>query len=111
DDVRYHDERMPAQPAREGALGLRLMFVIELLADALAELGGGARGVEPGRELLGCSHDQTQVLQICAYRGTNARVLHLDRHLTAVMKPGSIVLPAGGGRSGIRIEIGKYGHA
>src|SRR5207237_5485127 len=56
------DERVSAPSARERALRLSLVFVVELLADTLAELEGCGGGIEARRKPLRGAHDQPQVL-------------------------------------------------
>ena len=77
-------ERVAAPGARHRAVVLRLDLVVELVADALAQLGGERLDVEPGREPLDEREQHLQVAQVGLDRLGDARVLDLDRDRAAV---------------------------
>ena len=92
DHVGHVDERVTAVPAREGALVLGLVLVVQLLEHPLLELGGRGLGVEAGRQGLGQAHDHAGVLHVGAQRLGHARVLDLDRHDASVRQRGAVYL-------------------
>ena len=63
-DARDVDERVVAPGAGEGAVLLRLVLVVELVGEPLADLGRHRLGVHAGRDPLGHAHDQPQVLEV-----------------------------------------------
>ena len=87
DDVGDHDERMAAPGARERALGLRLLLVVELLGQPLADL----RRPSPWRPCPGAIRLATRMIRprFCrsdAHRLGDARVLDLHRHVAPVVR-------------------------
>src|ERR1700760_1455634 len=93
DDIGDENERVAAPPPREDALRLRLVLIVELLADALAQFDRRRRWVKPGSKSPGRAQDQTEVLEIGAHGGSGAGVLHLDGDGAAVMQTGTVDLP------------------
>ncbi len=103
----HDDERVAAEDPRERALVLRLQLVVELLADARAELLGGRLDVEAGRDLLHQPQDHPEVLHVGPHRLGDARVLDLDRHLAAVGQAGAVDLADRGGGDRLLVELGE----
>ena len=78
-DGRDEDERVVAPGARHRAVVLGLDLVVELVADALAQLLRERLDVEAGREALDQRQQHLQVAQVGLDRLGDARVLDLDR--------------------------------
>ena len=107
-DSRHVDERVPAPRAREGAVLLGLVLVVELVGEPLLDLGGHRLGVHARRDPLRHAHDQPQVLEVRPHRLRDARVLHLHRHVAAVVKPRPIDLADRGRGHRVLAELREH---
>ena len=96
---------MPAPSARDGAVVLRLDLVVELLGDALAQLGCQRPGVEPGRKALHERQQQAEVAQVALDRLRHPGVLDLHGHGFAVARDRAMHLADRGGREGVVLEL------
>ena len=105
-DVR---ERVAAPGARHRAVVLGLDLVVELLGDALAQLGGQRADVEAGREPLDERQQQAEVAQVDLDGLGDAGVLDLHRHGLAVVRDRAVDLADRGGREGVVVEVGEMG--
>ena len=105
DDVGDDDERVAAEDARHRALVLRLELVVELVADAAADLLGGRLDVEPRRDPLHQPQDHPEVLHVGPHRLGDARVLDLDRDVAPVVQLGAVDLADRGGRDRRLVEL------
>ena len=103
-DVRHDDERVAAEDAREPALVLRLELVVELVADARADLLGGGLDVEPRRDALHQPQDQPEVLHVGPHGLGDARVLDLDRDVAPVVQPRAVDLADRGRGDRVLVE-------
>ena len=84
--LRDAHERVVAERAVHAALVLRLDLVVELVGDALAQLGEQRLGVHPRRHPLEQRHEQLHVAQVGLDRLGDARVLDLDRDVVALVR-------------------------
>ena len=107
DHVRHVDEGVVAVGAREAALVLRLVLVVELLHHPLAQLLGDRLGVEAGGEGLGEADDRAGVAQVGVERLGDPRVLDLHRDLAAVEQLGAVDLADRGGGERLVLELGE----
>ena len=81
---RHADERVAAEAPLHPPLLLCLELVVELLADALTQLGQQRLGVQAGREPLEQRQQQPRAAQVAVDRLGHARVLDLHDHVFAV---------------------------
>ena len=101
----HHDERVAAQDARERALVVGLQLVVELLLHPRADLLGHRLHVELGGDPPHQPQDHAEVLHVGAHRGVHARVLHLHRHVAAVVQLRAVDLPDRGGGDRLLVEL------
>jgi hypothetical protein len=110
-ELRHHprdvDERVVAPGAREGAVLLGLVLVVELVGEPLADLGGHRLGVHARSDPLGHAHDEPDVLEVGANRVRHARVLHLHRHVATVLQARAVDLPDRRSGHGLLPELGE----
>ena len=104
DDLRHDDERVAAVDPRERALVLRLELVVELLVDARADLVAHRLRIQARRDPLHEPQDHPEVAHVRAHRLRDAGVLHLDRHVAAVVQLGLVHLTDRGGGDRHRVE-------
>ena len=72
--------------AREGAVLLRLVLVVELVGEPLADLSCHRLGVHARRDPLRDAHDQPEILEVGAHGVRDAWVLDLDGHVAPVVE-------------------------
>ena len=107
EDLGHERERVAAVRARDGALVLGLDLVVELLADALAQLAVQRLDVEAGREPLDQREQQREVAQVGVDRLGDARVLDLDRHRHALARDRAVDLADRRRRERLLLELGE----
>jgi hypothetical protein len=95
---------MAAEDACDAALVLRLDLVVELLADAVAQLTAERLDVEARREALHEREEHVHVAQVGVDRLRDARVLDLHRHVAALVRAGAVDLADRRGRHGRLVE-------
>ena len=83
---------MVTERPRDAPVVLGLQLVVELLADAVAQLGEDRLGVQAGRQALDERQQDRGVAQVGLDRLRDARVLDLDRHVAAVVQPRAVDL-------------------
>ena len=107
DHVGDVDERVLAVGAREAALVLGLVLVVELLHHPLAKLLGDRLRVEPGRQRLRQPDQHAGVSQVVLECLGDPRVLDLDRHPATVDQRRPVHLADRGRREGVGLELGE----
>jgi hypothetical protein len=107
DDTGDHDERVAAVDPAQRALVAGLELVVELLVDALADLLADRADVEARRDGLQQPQDDPEVLHVGPHRRRRPRVLHLHRHLAAVVQLGAVDLADRCGRDRGLVEVGE----
>ena len=88
-------------------LARALEAVVELLAQAGAQLVHQRTGVEPGIGPTDAAEEQADVPEVRLHRVRDARVLHLDRDGTAVARDGAVHLSDRRCRDRLGIELGE----
>jgi hypothetical protein len=93
--------------AGEGAVLLGLMLVVELVRQPLADLAGHRLGVHARRYPLRHAHDQAEILEVGPHGRRHAGILHLHRHVAAVVESRLVDLADRGRGHGVLVELGE----
>ncbi len=104
------DEGVTLEDPRQRALIACLELVVELLVDALADLGRGRLDVDARRDRAHDPQDHPEVLHVGPDRLGHPRVLDLDRHIAAVVQAGAVDLADRGRGDRLLVELGEQVH-